>query len=69
MNNFIKLDGGDGILKLNVDVARLFALLDAFTTIIIICQKAKYPEDLEDIYDVLEKYIPDWKNKDWRLEP
>lgn len=68
MNNFVKIDN-KGIVNLHIDIGRLFALLDAFTAIIIICQKAKYPEDLEGIYDILDKYIPDWKNKDWRLEP
>lgn len=67
MNNFVKIDT-ESILKLHVNVPRLFMLLDAFVLIIGICKSAKYPEDLEDIYDILDKYIPDWKNKDWRLD-
>lgn len=38
MNNFIKIDN-EGIVNLHIDIERLFALLDAFTAIIIICQK------------------------------
>lgn len=66
MNNFIKVNG-DSALKLNINIPRILELLDAFTLIIGICKSAKYPEDLEDIYDILDKYIPDWKNKEWEV--
>lgn len=57
-----------GIFNFTANYERLFELFDCLTLIIRICKEAKYPEDLEDIYDILDKYIPDWKNKDWRLD-
>ena len=67
MNNFIKIDS-DSPLTLHVNIRTLFTLLDMFVLIIGICKSAKYSEDLEEIYGILDKYIPDWKNKDWRLD-
>lgn len=36
-------------------------LVQCVHEIALICKDAKYPEDLEDIYDVLENYGVDYK--------
>lgn len=67
MNNFIKIDS-DRPLTLHVNLHELFMLLDMFVLIIGICKSAKYPEDLEEIYGILDEYIPNWRDKDWKLD-
>ena len=67
MNNFTKIDN-DSILTVHINLPRLIRLFDMFTLIIGICKSAKYPEDLEEIYGILDTYIPNWKNKDWKID-
>ena len=45
----------------NMSPIGVLHLAQCLIDIVDVCQRAKYCEDLEDIYDVLDEYCPSWK--------
>lgn len=48
---------------LDLSLTAILDTLACLNDIIEICRNADYPEDLEDIYGVLDKYFPKWKQE------
>lgn len=53
----------DSWIPKHLTLTAVIDLLACLAEIVEICQNSQYPEDLEDIYDVLDKHIASWRDK------